>query len=75
MLRFGNMRLFLVPFFIYLFVNMFENMFHYNIGRHSDSELVFDIPTEKDFIKIVAVMITFAFLQGGLTCYFEKGCM
>ena len=74
MFRFGNMRLFLVSFFIYLFVNMFENLFHYNIGRHSDSELKFELPTEKDWIKIVAVMIAFACLQGGLTCYFDKGC-
>jgi|694.fasta_scaffold70922_5 hypothetical protein len=75
MFRLGNLRLFLVSFFIYLFVNMFENLFHYNIGRHSDSALVFDMPTEKDWIKIVSVMITFAFLQGALTCYFDKGCM
>ena len=54
---------------------MFENLFHYNIGRHSDSELKFELPTEKDWIKIVMVMITFACLQGALTCYFEKGCM
>ena len=53
---------------------MFENLFHYNIGRHSDSVLVFEVPTEKDWVKIVVVMIAFACLQGGLTCYFDKGC-
>jgi hypothetical protein len=68
------MRLFLVSFFIYLFVNLFENLFHYNIGRHSNSELEFEIPTKRDWIKIVIVMVSFAVLQGILTCYFDKGC-
>ncbi len=75
MFRFGNIRLFLVSFFIYLFVNLFENLFHYNIGRHSDADIKFEVPTERDWIKIVIVMVSFAILQGLLTCYFDKGCM
>ncbi len=75
MFRFGNTRVFMISFFIYLFVNLFENLFHYNIGRHSNEAIVFDIPTERDWIKIGMVMISFAFLQGILTCYFDKGCM
>lgn len=75
MFRFGNMRPFLVSFCIYLFVNLFENLFHYNIGRHSNADIEFEVPTNRDWIKIGTVMISFAFLQGLLTCYFDKGCM
>ena len=74
MFRFGNLRWFVVSFCIYIFVNLFENMFHYNIGRHTNADFTFEIPTEKDWIKIISVMLTFAMLQGILTCYFDKGC-
>ena len=59
-------------FFVYIFVNMFENMIHYNIGRFSNQETKLELPTKKDFIKIVIVMCIFALLQGLLTSYFNK---
>ena len=70
----GNVRLLLVSFGVYLFVNMFENLIHYNIGRHSTGEIQFEVPTKKDWIKIVFVMFFFAFLQGILTCMFDERC-
>jgi hypothetical protein len=69
-----NIRLLLVSFCVYLVVNMFENLIHYNIGRHSNGEIKFDMPTKKDWIKIVFVMFFFAFLQGILTCIFDERC-
>ena len=51
---------------------MFENMIHYNIGRFSNQETKLELPTKKDFIKIVIVMCIFALLQGLLTSYFNK---
>jgi len=69
-----NIRLLLVSFCVYLFVNLFENLIHYNIGRHSNHEIKFDIPTKKDWVKIVFVMFFFAFLQGILTCMFDERC-
>ena len=69
-----NIRLLLVSFCVYLVVNMFENLIHYNIGRHSNGEIKFDMPTKKDWIKIVFVMFFFAFLQGILTCMFDERC-
>jgi hypothetical protein len=69
-----NVRLLLISFCVYLFVNLFENLIHYNIGRNSDSEIKFDTPTKKDWIKIVFVMFFFAFLQGILTCMFDERC-
>ena len=70
----SNFRLLMVSFCVYLFVNLFENLIHYNIGRNSDSEIKFDTPTKKDWIKIVFVMFFFAFLQGILTCMFDERC-
>jgi hypothetical protein len=61
-----------VSFVVYLFVNFFENLFHYNIGRFSNKETKFELPSKTDFIKIVVVMCVFALLQGLLTLYFNK---
>ena len=59
-------------FFVYIFVNLFENMIHYNIGRFSNKETKLELPSKKDFIKIIVVMCIFAMLQGVLTNYFGK---
>ena len=59
-----------MSFFVYLIVNLFENLIHYNIGRFSDKETKFNLPSKKDWIKIVLVMCVFALLQGLLTYYF-----
>jgi len=61
-----------VSFFVYLFVNLFENLIHYNIGKFSNKETKFDLPSQKDWIKIVAVMFVFALMQGLLTYYFTS---
>ena len=70
----SNYRLLIISFCVYLFVNMFENLIHYNIGKHSNAELKFEIPTNDDWIKIVAVMFTFALIQGVLTCLIDERC-
>jgi hypothetical protein len=67
-------RLLIISFCVYLFVNLFENLIHYNIGKHSNAELKFEIPTEGDWFKIVAVMLTFALIQGTLTCIIDDRC-
>ncbi len=68
---FSKLRLLLISFLVYFVVNIFESLIHYNIGRYSDSELRFDVPTKKDWIKIIFVIFFFAFLQGILTCIFD----
>jgi hypothetical protein len=67
----SSIHLITVSFIIYLFVNLFENMIHYNIGKFSDHETQFDIPTRKDWFKIIIVMCIFAFIQGILTYVFN----
>ena len=68
----ASIHLIIISFFLYLFVNLFENLIHYNIGRFSNRETKLEIPTQKDWIKIVIVMCVFALLQGLLTYWFNK---
>ena len=65
-------HLIIISFFVYIFVNLFENLVHYNIGKFSNRETHFELPTKKDWLKIIIVMIVFALLQGILTFYFNN---
>ena len=67
-----NLDIIVISFFVYLFVNFFENIIHYNIGRFSNKDTKIEIPSKKDFIKIVIVMCVFALIQGLLTSYFNQ---
>jgi hypothetical protein len=68
----ASVHIIIISFLVYLFVNLFENLIHYNIGKFSNTETKLNLPTKKDFIKIVLVMCIFALLQGLLTYYFNK---
>lgn len=65
-------HLIVVSFLVYIIVNIFENLIHYNIGKFSNKETKFEMPTQKDWIKIIIVMCVFALLQGVLTYWFQK---
>ena len=67
-----NIHLIVVSFLVYLIVNLFENVIHYNIGRFSNHETKFEMPSDSDLFKIIGVMICFALLQGILTYWFNK---
>jgi hypothetical protein len=72
MLYGSSLHLIVISFLAYLIVNLFENLIHYNIGRFSDQETKLELPTKKDWLKIILVMCTFALLQGLLTYAFNK---
>ena len=72
MLISGKYHIIVISFFIYVFVNLLENLIHYNIGKFNNKETKFDIPSKKDWIKIVLVMCIFALIQGLLTYYFTS---
>jgi hypothetical protein len=74
LLKDSSTRIIVVSFFVYLFVNLFENLIHYNIGKFSNEDIHFVVPSNKDWLKIVAVMITFALIQGLMTCFFTNKC-
>ena len=65
-------HLIVVSFIVYIFVNLFENLIHYNIGRFSNQDTKLELPTQKDWFKMIVVMCIFALLQGILTYYFNK---
>ena len=67
-----NFHIIAISFFVYIFVNFFENMIHYNIGKFSNKETKLELPSKKDFIKIMVVMCVFALLQGLFTSYLSK---
>jgi hypothetical protein len=66
----GKFHIIVISFFVYLLVNLAENLIHYNIGKFSNKETRLDLPSKKDWFKIVVVMCIFALLQGLLTYYF-----
>jgi hypothetical protein len=66
----GAKHIIIISFLVYIFVNLTENLIHYNIGKFSNKETKLVLPSKKDWIKIVTVMIIFALLQGLLTYYF-----
>ncbi len=68
----ASVHIIAISFFVYIFVNLFENLIHYNIGKFSNKETQLELPTKKDFVKIVIVMCIFALLQGLLTSYFNN---
>lgn len=70
-------KIFWSSFIAFFILNFFENLLHYNIGRHSNQNEVFDIspPTPKDCIRIFLVMIIFGILQGMFTLFLNKHYM
>ena len=69
----ASSHLIIVSFIVYIFVNLIENTIHYNIGKFSNQdEYHFNIPTKKDWIRIILIMVIFALLQGFLTYYFNR---
>ena len=66
----SNIHLIVVSFCVYIIVNLFENLIHYNIGKFSDRETKIELPSKKDWLKIIIVMVVFALLQGALTVWF-----
>ena len=68
----SNIHLMVVSFLLYVVINMFENVIHYNIGKFSNKETKFVIPSKKDWVKIIVVMTVAALLQGFFTYWFQS---
>ncbi len=66
----GKIHIIAISFFVYLFLNLVENLIHYNIGKFTNKETKIDLPSKKDWFKIIVVMCLFALLQGLFTYYF-----
>jgi hypothetical protein len=66
-----KIHIFIISFLVFIFLNVAENFIHYNIGRHTGEVTVLSLPTKSDWLKIIIVMVVFAFLQGWFTYLLE----
>jgi hypothetical protein len=59
---------------VFLVLNMFENIIHFSIGRNikerDNTNIELEIPEKYDIIKIIFIMLVFAFLQAIFTYFF-----
>ncbi len=67
-------NIFMSSFVAFIILNIIENYIHYNIGRNREKEefISLSMPTRKDWMKIVIIMIIFAILQGAFTMFLSK---
>ncbi len=67
-------NIFMASFIAFIILNIIENFIHYNIGRNRENEefIKLSVPSKKDWMKIIFVMILFALLQGGFTLFLSK---
>ena len=57
---------------VFIILNLVENYLHYNIGiNSSNNEFRLKNPNSNDWIKIIFIMILFAYLQGFFTELFS----
>ena len=58
---------------IFVTLNIIENYLHYNIGKNSkNNDFKFRLPTNTDWVKIIFIMVLFAYLQGFFTEFFSQ---
>lgn len=68
-----GITLVIISMLVFGVLNLVENIIHYSIGRSYASEgFIFNLPSWKDFVKIIIVMIVFGLAQGLITEYFMK---
>ena len=63
-------HIFVISVIVFVVLNIIENVIHYNIGRQHDvsyTEIKPYAPSEGDWVRIIAIMIIFALLQGVFT--------
>jgi hypothetical protein len=68
----ASIHIIVISFLVFVFLNLIENLIHYNIGRFTDDTRDFiklSNPPQRDWFKIVVIMIIFGLLQGYLTYY------
>jgi hypothetical protein len=74
-----TIHVFVFSFMVFIVLNVIENVIHYNIGKfHNGVNGVnyftgyhFTNPSRTDWVRIIVIMLVFAFLQGAFTSYFS----
>ncbi len=66
--------IFIASFVSFICLNLIENLIHFNAGKYHDSDEImhFTLPSKKDFIKIIIIMLIFAALQGTFTLILSR---
>ncbi len=73
MIKLKTHHILLISMIVFIVLNIIENYFHYNIGINSENnDFELKNPTISDWVKIVIVMIIFAYLQGFFTEFFSQ---
>lgn len=73
MIKLESHHILIISMVIFVVLNLIENYFHFNIGINSPSnEFKLSNPKGSDWIKIIFVMILFAYLQGFFTEFFSQ---
>ena len=75
----GTLDIFVFSFLIFIVLNIIENVIHYNIGKYHDAMngstgvagVHFTNPSNKDWVRIIVIMLIFAILQGIFTSYYS----
>jgi hypothetical protein len=71
----GTLDIFVFSFLMFIVLNLIENVIHYNIGKYHDAKngggVHFTNPSNKDWVRIIVIMLIFAVLQGFFTSYFS----
>lgn len=76
----GTIHVFVFSFLIFIVLNVIENVIHYNIGKFHNGGVNgvnyftgyhFTNPSRNDWVRIIVIMLVFAFLQGAFTSYFS----
>lgn len=67
-------NIFMSSFVAFIILNIIENYIHYNIGRNrEDTEFIkLSMPSSRDWLRIIVIMIIFAILQGTFTMFLSK---
>jgi hypothetical protein len=72
MIKLQKHHILLVSMLVFIILNLVENYLHYNIGvNSSNNEFRLKNPNSNDWIKIIFIMILFAYLQGFFTELFS----
>ena len=79
-----TIHIFVFSFLVFIVLNVVENVIHYNIGKfhhHDDggagnggggvAGYHFTNPSNTDWVRIIAIMLVFAILQGVFTSHFS----
>ena len=68
-------NIFIISMLVFVVLNIIENLIYFNNGKFGtdkDIDVYFTLPNFSDFLRIISIMLIFAFAQGILTVCFTS---